>query len=235
MKRNPTFILFSVFLALGLLMIGGALFVCNSVRTFDANATKTTGTVLELVASTSKNSQGSSTTYAPLVSYTDNSGGTHQYKPNYSSNPPGYEVGEKVDVFYDPKNPDDVKLGGLGEYTGAFVLGGIGLVFALIGLIAVLVILRKRARTAQLKETGELVQAQFDMVKQNIFVEINRIHPFHIHCSWKDPLTGTLHSFKSGMLLMDPSPYMAAHKTLDVYMDRNNPKKYFVDTSFLPS
>lgn len=202
--------------------------------TFNASAIKTTGVVEDLIAKTSTSDGHTSTTYSPKVAYTDKQNDKHEYVPNFSSSPAGYEIGEQVKINYDPQDPDKAQLDGLSEYIGVFIMGGLGLVFTVVGGIGVFVARRNHAATMRLKETGQLVQADIVSIEQNKFVKINkRYYPFRIFCNWKDPLTGMHYTFKSRMIVNDPRPLLAGRKTLNVYIDPNNPKKYYMDVSFL--
>ncbi|PUZ23824.1 Protein of unknown function [Chitinophaga costaii] len=235
MKNRSVILVFNIFLIIGLLFLGGALFIYFHVHSFKASAVKTTGVVEDLLSKSGGSSASSShtTTYKPVIRYTDNAGATHHYVSNFSSNPPAYKVGESVDVYFDPKHPDDPTLGGWSEYFGAMVLGALGFVFSMVGGIAQVVTRLRRSGAESLKQKGQLVQADLVGVEINPYVMVNRIHPYVIRCAWKDPLTGITHSFKSGNVWSDPSAVLAQQKKLDVYIDGNNPKKYYVDIAFL--
>jgi len=69
--------------------------------------------------------------YAPVVAYSDRSGRDHRITASVYADPPTHQVGDVVNVLYDPMNPDDAIL----EFwqrpiavgvTGAF-LGVVGL------------------------------------------------------------------------------------------------------------
>ncbi|SEW52193.1 DUF3592 domain-containing protein [Chitinophaga arvensicola] len=232
MKRSSVSLVFNIFLAVGVLMLVIAAVISYSIQKFDAGAVKTTGHVVDLIQRGSSGSRGGST-YSPVVIYTDNKGQEHRYTPSFSSNPPGYKVGEFVGIYYDPKNPDEAKMVGWSEYIGAMIAGGLGFVFGAIGLGYHLVRRRNSRRHAQLLQSGQLIQADFLSVEVNRFVHVNHRHPFYIRCEGKNPLTGRKSSFKSGFIWSDPTPYMALHKKLDVYVDQQNDRRYYVDISFL--
>ena len=50
------------------------------------------------------------TMYSPVFEFTDRANKDHEFKSNISSRPPAYEVGEKVKLVYERKNPDNVKV-----------------------------------------------------------------------------------------------------------------------------
>lgn len=231
MKRSTVSIVFNIFLVVGLIMLTISGIICYNVKKFNATAVKTSGTVIDLIAK--RSSSGKSSTYSPVVTYNDASGTKHRYISSFSSNPPGYDIGETVEILYDPKKPDDATIAGWSEYFGAMICGILGLVFSLTGLGYHIVRRANHSRAQRLKQSGELIRADFVSVDVNNAVSVNRRHPFFILCDWKDPLTGQRERFKSGFIWSDPTPFIDLHKKIDVYIDRNNRKKYYVDISFL--
>ena len=65
----------------------------------------TTGTVTRMEESTTNGSS----TYSPVVEFTAN-GQTYTFESNNSSYPPEYEVGETVNVRYDPADPNTAQI-----------------------------------------------------------------------------------------------------------------------------
>jgi hypothetical protein len=99
-------------------------------------AEKLTGTVTDLEASTSFQDQQYWTDYCPVVEFRTNEGRDVKYTSDACSDPPDYKVGQKVNMYYDPQDPNATqmqdKYGGM--YAGVFIPAIIGIVFALIGL-----------------------------------------------------------------------------------------------------
>jgi len=87
---------------------------------------------------------------------------------------------------------------------------------------------------AYLKEHGLSVSAEYKFVELNESIEVNGRSPYRIVAEWLDPKTNKPFVFKSGNLWRDPSDHID-QKQITVYVDKNNPKKYSVDTSFLPA
>lgn len=228
MKRSSVSLVFNIFL-----VIGGVILIVGSVLSyktwkFTKTAEKTTGKVVDLI--TSRSSSGNrSTTYKPVVIYVDNNGRDHRYIASFSSNPPAYEIGEWVDLYYDPANPGEAQLAGWGEYLGGMIAGALGLVFTCIGGGYHIIRKVKNSNNARLKESGQLVSADLIAVDINRHFHVNNRHPFFLRCEWKDTLTGQLHTFKSGFIWNDPTPLLNNRKRIDVYIDPNNPGKYYVD------
>lgn len=121
-----------VFGAVGLLLCGIALLLHHNTAAFIASASRTQGEVVRLihVESSKRNESG---TWKPLVRFMAPGGQIIEFTPSSSSNPPAYDAGEAVEVFFDPRNPQDAKLNGFfALWGGAAVTGGIGLVFLLV-------------------------------------------------------------------------------------------------------
>ncbi len=126
MTKQPTTIIRLVFSVVGALLCGIALLLYQHTSAFIASASRTRGEVLRLlhVESSKSNSSG---TWKPLVRFKAPGGEIIEFTPSSSSNPPAYDVGEKVDVFFDPRNPQDAMLNGFFSlWGGAVITGGIG-------------------------------------------------------------------------------------------------------------
>lgn len=229
MNRTVSLV-FNIFLGLGLIMLGIASYIWYSTKSFTGKATKTSGQVVDMLSE--RGSKGG-LTFKPVVMYTDARGAQHRYIPSFSSNPPSYEAGETVTICYDPNNPDKARIAGLSEYTGAFILGGMGLVFSLIGFGYYTYLIVKRRRDNWLKHHGQQIAADFIEVKIARSVTVNNAHPFYLSCEWKDPLSKKKYRFKSNFIWYDPTPYMRDRKQVAVLIDPNNPGRYQVDISFL--
>jgi len=132
MKNNPVAILRLVFGAVGLVLCAVAWLLHHNTASFIASASRTQGEVMRLlyVESSKRNESG---TWKPLVRFKAPSGEIVEFAPSSSSSPPAYEVGETVDVFFDPNDPQDAMLDGFFSlWGGAAITGGLGLVFLLV-------------------------------------------------------------------------------------------------------
>ena len=101
-------------------------------QSFLDRAQVVTGTVTDYNLSSS-NDSGSS--YCPVVDFTTQKGERVKYYANVCSSPPSYDIGEQVEVLYDPEDITHAQMNGFwSRYTGVIVLGCIGLPFFLIGV-----------------------------------------------------------------------------------------------------
>lgn len=79
------------------------------------------------VISLSTNCDDEGCAYAPVVSFKTRDGNKVTFESSFSSNPPAYEVGEKVTVFYPPDAPEKaiIKGAGLGFRIVFMIVGGL--------------------------------------------------------------------------------------------------------------
>lgn len=114
-----------------LLVLGVQLFM--SSRKFLETGVKTKATVIENIAVRSQGSNHTYTMYAPLLEY-EVKGKKKTYTPNARSNPPAYDIGDKVPIVYSAKNSQNVRIISYwGVYLGSNILLAIGLPMLLIG------------------------------------------------------------------------------------------------------
>ncbi|WET02125.1 DUF3592 domain-containing protein [Flavobacterium sp. YJ01] len=219
-----------VFSIIGACLLAGAIYLYVEKQAFLEKAETAQGTVVEMIPKRSKDS----TTYSPVVSFTTKSGQTITYTSSVSSNPPSYDIGENVQIFYDPTNPNDAEINGFFSlWLGVIILGFIGIVFFLIGSLGVLFRYRKNKKAQNLRETGKLISAKFTQVQLNTNQTLNGRNPFQILSQWQDPKTDELYVFKSESIWFDPTEFVKAD-TVRVFIDPENPKDYVMDISFLP-
>ncbi|QSI31377.1 hypothetical protein GNX71_18045 [Variovorax sp. RKNM96] len=87
-------------------------------------------------------------------------------------------------------------------------------------------------KEADLRQNGQLIEAEFQEVELNGSLEVNGENPYRIVAKWHDTANNRLHVFRSANLWFDPTDYVP--EWIPVYIDRNNPKRYHMETSFLP-
>jgi hypothetical protein len=222
-----------VFSLIGIAMLAGALYWVQNTRTFLAQASSAQGTVIDLVRSSSSSSN-SSGTWAPVVRFVTAKGEKIEFTSGTSSNPPSYSKGENVEVLYDAGKPQDARIKGfVSLWLGPMIVGGIGLIFFLIGGGIVLAGVLHGRKEEYLKQNGTRILTTFQSVELNTSLAVNGRHPFRVFTQWTNPTTSEIHIFQSDNLWFDPSPHIK-NQTITVFIEPGNPKKYFVDLSFLP-
>ncbi|SDX72923.1 DUF3592 domain-containing protein [Marinobacter mobilis] len=219
-----------VFSVIGIAMLVGASLLYNNTSDFLTRAVSAQGQVVDLVLSRSSDT----TTYYPVVVFRDASGRQVEFKSNSGTNPPSYTRGERVEVLYEPGEPEAARINGFFSLWGAaIIVGGLGLVFGLVGFgMTVYGLLHQRGK-AFLQKHGVRILTAFQGVELNTGFEVNGRNPYRIVAQWQHPETGNIHRFVSDNLWFDPSDYITSD-TVPVLIDESNPKKYWMDTSFLP-
>lgn len=219
-----------VFSIIGACLLVGAIYLYINKQAFLEKAETTQGTVVEMIPKRSKDS----TTYSPVISFTTKTGQQITYTSSVSSNPPSYEVGENVQIFYDPADPKDAEINGFFSlWLGVIILGFVGIVFFLIGSLGVLFRYLKNKKAQNLRETGKPISAKFTQVQLNTSQTLNGRNPYQILSQWQDPKTDELYVFKSESIWFDPTEFVKTD-TVRVFIDPENPKDYVMDISFLP-
>ena len=117
---------------------------------------------------------------------------------------------------------------------GPLIVGGPGLVLILLGAGIIILPRLKGRKNALLRRTGTAIEADFQCVEKNKNLNVGGRNPFNVITVWSDPSTSEKHTFRSDNLWYDPSDQIDREK-ITVFMERNNPKKYYVDLSFLPT
>lgn len=122
-------IIFKIFGILGIGFLIAAFFSGRSDREFNDKAYVTTGKVIEIVEKTQTRSgaQINSVTYAPKISFFPEEKKEVTFVSDISSSPAAYEVGDEVDVYFDPQNPQNARVTSPFIFTGILLLVGGGL------------------------------------------------------------------------------------------------------------
>jgi len=168
------------------------------------------------------------------IKYTSDDGIERTYKQPQSRSKHAvrtYRDGEIVKVFYLKDNPDESTI-----YDGK--KGGRNIVFwgsmLLLFNLYMVYTNRKRAKKSNsFRTTGRKVEAQILKIDIDMETTVMNRHPYYILCKWVDPMSGReyLHTIK--YIWDEPKPLLAGRNTIDVYIDRNDPEKYFMDIEFL--
>ena len=220
-----------VFITIGALMLAGAFYFYQDRQAFLKKAETVQGTVVELISKRSDNS----TTYAPVVSFTTKAGNKIEFTSSVSSNPPSYSEGESVEVLYDPAEPKDASINGFASlWIGPLIFGILGTVFFLIGFGIILFGILKQRKTQYLRDNGKRIETKFVQVHLNYGMAVNGRNPFQISSQWLNPQTNEMYVFESDSIWFDPTEFIKSD-IIKVMIDPSNPKKYYMDISFLPT
>lgn len=181
---------------------------------------------------------------AELVGFSDNSndpivrfsyqGRSHEFYSNFKSS--DMSIGDQLTVHFPPGSPDKAEIKDF--FTLWFLPGFFGL-FALafggVGFYGISKQVKRMGAKRDLfdNQNGKKVSLSVNEVKLDRSYSVNKKHPFIVVCLWTDPLTNISHEFRSDFYWYDPSELLSGRK-IDVYIDENDPSRYYMDTKFLP-
>lgn len=226
-----------IFIFVGMIFLGIACWSGLGNYHFIHTAQKTSGTVVEVIKD-KKRKRNTIPNYYPLIEFFAQDGKKYQFKSNIgSSHSSRYEVGQSLPVLYDSKDPYESSLETdnlFDYYSGALIFGFLGFVFSGLGFGMILFGIFKKNEKEFLLRQGQVIYAKFQEVALNSSLKVNGRSPFIILAQWQNPQTQEIHFFKSENLWFDPRNYVKIEE-IKVYIDPNNPKKYYLDISFLPS
>lgn len=223
LKNNVWIFFFGIFAS-----VGGCMGLVAGVVGYDtyklrATGERTTGEVVEMNGGT------------PVVEFQTLDGGLHRYTSTVSSDPPSYHVGEAVKVWYNPENPDDVLLGGWESWLIPIIFGFFFVVFGGVGFGGLFGQFAKNKKRVWLRDQGKPLEVEMTGVFLNSSLKVNGRSPWVIQAQWLDATTNTMYTFESDNIWYDPTNYIGENaKKLRVLIDPDNPKAYWMDTSFLP-
>jgi Protein of unknown function (DUF3592) len=232
-RVNPQRLLYwapRLFAGIGVLLLAVAAVTAFLTFRFLAGSERADGTVIDLRES--YDSQDDTTSYYPVVRFETAEGQPVRFESDVSTSD---DVGDTVEVFYDPDDPNDAKLAGFFNLWGlSLIFGALGAVFTGVGGYLVY-----RTRTPSrediewLRRHGRRVQGRSPRVVEGDLL-VDEQTPFRIVIDVHEPMRGPPRALKSEYLWFDPTPYLKGRETVDVYIDPEDLERYYVDVSFLP-
>ena len=219
-----------IFTIVGILLLSVAFIFYFKINSFLSEAIEANGTVVDYVKSRSSDS----TTYKPVVQFNTQDGEKIEFTSSSGSSSKKYRTGANVEVLYLPLKPEKAKI------NSFFSLWGFHMIFGLLGAVFFgvgagmfsLPILKKR-KLQYLSVYGTLIEATYEGVERNTSYKVSGRSPYRITAQWQNPRTSEIHVLYSDNLWFDPSDHIDREK-ISVLIDLDNPKKYQLDTSFLP-
>jgi hypothetical protein len=137
-------------------------------------------------------------------------------------------------VLYLAASPQDAKINDtFSLWFGPMIVGGIGFLFFDIAVVIIIVGVLKGRKKEYLLEHGTPIETEFQSVELNSSFKVNGRSPYRIMSQWKNPVTSEIHVFESENLWFDPTDHINDNK-IRVFIEQSNPRKYYVDVSFLP-
>ncbi|MAK90113.1 MAG: hypothetical protein CMI13_02600 [Oleibacter sp.] len=222
------------FSAIGIFMLFACVYSSIGTYQFIQQSATTTGEVLKIDSYVATSDGSSHYMYRPIVGFIANGQG-YSFVSSMSSSSPAYSVGERVEVIYDPENPGrsgQIK-GFFSQWIFSIISALMGITFSAVGLGMTWYGIANRRKAEQLMREGQPVLAKIESIGHNTRFSFNGRNPYQITAQWQNPQTSQIHIFKSDNIWFDPSAYIDGDD-VPVLIDKNNPKRYHVDLSFLP-
>jgi hypothetical protein len=118
-----------IFVALGAVFLLVAAIAWFRTRRFAGEALPASGEVIAL-----RERSGEGVTYSPVVRFETREGREVVFTETSSTNPPGYAVGERIQVLYHWRDPSRARVASTFRlYLLAMIFGGLGLIFLVVG------------------------------------------------------------------------------------------------------
>jgi len=231
MHKNKALNLMNIiFLGIGILIMSIGIIWIGYVLYFASNADEVDALITELTRYKTYDSEGEvEYKYDICVEYVYE-GYKHEVElDTYSSN---MAEGREVTLWVNRDDPRDVMVKNV-DFLFGLIPFGIGLVFALVGGIPMIVGRASKRKNESLKVNGKRLSATIDEIAVNYNLSVNNRHPYRIFCSYKDEYTGTLYRFKSENIWQDPHLICNEGDYIDVWADEKDYRKYFVDVDGL--
>jgi Protein of unknown function (DUF3592) len=224
-----------VLLLVGLAMLAGSGMLVKSKMDFRATAMKAQGTVVDFERTTTTEKGKTKTMYTPVVEFTPEGGQPIRFNGDVSSSSPSYDRGDKVPVMFSAQTPEKAYIDSFSSnWMGPLILGGIGLVVALVGAGLSFGTMRQRKVEGWVKANGMPIKAKVVAVDYNRTIAVNGNNPWRISAQWQHPQTQKMYVFYSKNYWYDPSGLIKTD-TLDAMVNADDPKQYWLNTDFLPA
>lgn len=144
---------------------------------------------------------------------------------------PGYSVGEKLKLLYDPADPQRI-LVDEGRWQSTSLFGAIGLVFAVLGFGFLTMSARRGRKLAWLRRNGQKADGRIVEVAPDKTVQINDRPTWKIVVEWN---SGSASHRASRRVVRDPRPVLAGRDGVTVWFEPQNPKNCWIDLEALDS
>ncbi len=142
----------------------------------------------------------------------------------------GMREGDVVEIYYDPENPIDI-VSGSGTFLLTYVFVGIGGVFFVVVLVSLISMVKNNASAKKLKQNGRKVDLPIARIEVNYNVSVNSIPGHKVVCANTIAMSGEPTEYESKNVFKFLDESMLVGKYVSVYVDRENPNKYFVDVN----
>lgn len=223
-KQKMIYVIFGIFLVIGIGLLAGDVFITQKYSAFKSNAEEITGEIASIERYYGSDREEKHHVY---VNYTYDG---VEYKDvsinSYSSTM--YE-GKKIKLLCDKDNPHHIMTSS-GSLLAVSILGGMGIVFTLVGGIPLIVIKVKSSGKKKILKNGQVIYATVESIVLNTSYTVNGQNPYLIYCSYEDPYQDVIYRFKSENLWTDPTEVFPVGSSIKVYVSPGDYSKYYVNT-----
>lgn len=224
MKQNKTeYFIYSAFIIMGIIVLAVALYIFNTSITSREDRIETTGIITKIEIYRDRNNE---TYHNVFVSYSVNGKGYVSELDVWVS---GFYEGKEIKIYYDKNDP--TKIGSTASDFMMIFLLILPTIFIIIGLVGIIKKINNYKKKKILKQTGDVVYANYIETRINYGYSVNRRHPYNIICEWYNPSDSKKYIFKSDNLWYNPENIINERniKTFPVYINRENIEEYVVD------
>jgi hypothetical protein len=141
-------------------------------------------------------------------------------------------AGDRVELWYNPRNPERIDFGDTVSYNMRGTV--IGILILVLGLYFFMKYTMVEFSTKRLIRKGHRISADLVIIGRNEKYRMGDNNPWYIKCRWIDTRDNHEYFFFSKDFIIDPTQYMSGRTQVDVYIDPDNPQKYYMETSFMP-
>ena len=216
----------SIIAALGIVFLAMGIFYINRDRAFYSTAVRIKADVVESNVREERKGEDDITFADVYIDYEYN-GKEYKHIEVLKNSEDEYEVGEKITVYIDPKEPTVALIKGWVNTHSGYKIAGIILLLIAAPLYALDIWLV--CRRNKLKKHGYRVSAEITDVYQTNNIELLGKRPWVISCKVEAPMENRTYTFESGAAWNDLSKYFSVGEIIEVAVDPYNWKKYYVD------
>ena len=217
-----------IFALIGTGLAWGTYYAWSISEDLVANGLHARGTVIDLAYRRDDDGGG---TYVPVVEFLDSAGETRIYHSTSGSNPPAYDRGERVDLYYDRENPERAMIDSFTDrWMLPLILGVMATVFGAAGYTVLFFMIRRWWRVRWLKAHGGAVEADFVRCVLDTSTTVNGMHPWRVEASGYHPATRRKERFVSDQIWSNLDEELQG-KTVRVRIDPRSTRFHYVDLS----
>ncbi|MBW5407911.1 DUF3592 domain-containing protein [Morganella morganii] len=218
------------FMVIGLIMLLAAAGLAYQTYHEQQNSITATGLIADFSRSRSYENKP---VLCPVIRHTAN-GDTFTFTSSSCSGGNRYAAGDFAEIAYSPGDTQNAGIYSLPAlYARPIFLLFMGGPFALIGSLPFIIMAVRKKSGMRLLREGIPIRVKITNVIFNTTISINGHHPYQIEAQLYSPADNTLTLYYSPNLGFNPAPYIH-QEYVTVYLDQRNPRKYYMDISFLP-